>query len=110
MELSELALHSRNPFLSEVFLSLGHVLRHLAYFWFIGTVGIDHMVGSQVHSCEIVLDIFLLLPPVMSDMGGGMGGASIPLSGSSAPSCTSYIISWGCATMIGTVSTICGHM
>ena len=43
--------------------------------------------------------------PVMLGMGGGMGGASSPLSGSSAPSSTSCIISWGCATMIGTVST-----
>ena len=60
MELSELALHSRNPFLSEVFLSLGRVLHHLAYRWFVGTVGINHMVGYQVHSCKIVLGIFLL--------------------------------------------------
>ena len=42
--------------------------------------------------------------PVMLVMGVGMGGASSPLYGSSAPRSTSYIILSGCATMIGTVS------
>ena len=43
-----------------MYLSLVDVLHHLAPHWFAETVVIDHMVGYQVHSCKIVLGIFLL--------------------------------------------------